>query len=99
VLYPTELRARLLSVTRRLNGGASKASTPQDRDIGSRTTFTITPSGNDAIVTIQTELMSRGGVAGRIDRFVSTRFLRKMYRQELEKLNEVAQEVLAGLTA
>lgn len=64
----------------------------RDRDLGSRTTFTITPSGNEAVVTIHTELTSRAGIAGRIERFVSTRFLRRLYTQELQKLNDVARE-------
>ena len=45
-----------------------------------------------AVVTIHSELTSRAGVAGRIERFVSTRFLRRVYAQELQKLNDVAQE-------
>jgi hypothetical protein len=65
----------------------------RDRDLDSFTTFTVEPIGAHARVTIDSELTSRPGLAGRIERFLSTRVLTRMYRQELENLNAVAQGV------
>lgn len=62
----------------------------RDRDLDSRTTFTVEPAGNGSTVTIRTELSSRNGLSGRLERFLSTRFLQGLYREELAKLNAVA---------
>jgi len=63
----------------------------RDRDLGSRTTFTVDPAASGSTVTIRTELTSRGGLGGRIERFLSTRFLKRLYREELEKLEAAAR--------
>ena len=59
----------------------------RDRDLDSRTTFTVEPTGHESLVTIRTELVSRPGLAGMIERFLSTRFLTRVYREELQKLD------------
>lgn len=62
----------------------------QDRDLDSRTTFTIEPAPSGSTVTIRTELTSRGGLGGRLERWLSMRFLRRVYREELSNLEREA---------
>lgn len=53
----------------------------------SPTTFTVLPGahgGSD--VTFVTEATSRAGIAGMIERFLSKRFLKKLYEEELQLL-------------
>ena len=59
---------------------------------GAVTTFTVDPgtAPADSRVTISTELPVRRGVAGWIERKVSTLLLRPIYRKELENLARVA---------
>jgi hypothetical protein len=53
----------------------------------SQTTFTVVPGANGGTdVRFFTELTSRDGLAGKIERFVSTRFLKKLYAEELALL-------------
>lgn len=63
----------------------------RDRDVGSRTTFTVDPVGDRSMVTISTELTFQPGLRGWIERFLSTRFLRRLYREELRKLDALAR--------
>jgi hypothetical protein len=51
----------------------------------SKTTFTVAkgPSGKGSRVTFVTEMTSGDGLPGAIERFLSKRFLRKAYREEL----------------
>lgn len=62
----------------------------------SLTTFTVVPNvagGTD--VTFLTEATtSRGGLAGALERFLSTRFLKKLYAEELQLLPERASQQL-----
>ena len=55
---------------------------------GSTTTFTVLPGATGgADVTFLTEARAaRGGLAGAIERFLSTRFLKKLYAEELQLL-------------
>lgn len=62
----------------------------RDRDLGSRTTFTIEPAASGSTVTIHSELTSGGGLGGRLERWLSTRFLKRLYREELANLERVA---------
>lgn len=63
----------------------------RDRDVDIRTTFTVDPAGpSEADVTIDTDMTSRSGLAGRIERWFTTRFLLGLYRQELRNLERVA---------
>jgi Polyketide cyclase / dehydrase and lipid transport len=63
----------------------------RDRDGDSQTTFTVDPDGGGSRVTIHSELLSRSGVAGIIERFLSRRFLLRLYREELANLEREAQ--------
>jgi hypothetical protein len=56
------------------------------------TTFIVEPGGSPAesVVTIRTEMPVRRGIAGAIERFLTTRLLRPVYVQELRLLEEVA---------
>jgi uncharacterized protein YndB with AHSA1/START domain len=63
----------------------------RDRDTDSQTTFTIDPLANGSRVTIRTELTSRSGLAGAIERFLARRFLLRLYQEELGNLEREAQ--------
>jgi hypothetical protein len=45
----------------------------------------------EAIVTFDTVLESRSGVLGAVERWVSTAFLRRAYREELGNLDRIAR--------
>ena len=62
-------------------------------ETGTVTTFTVDPvaQGEQAQVTIATELKSSGGLRGAIERFFTGLFLRRVYTQELKLLGEVVQ--------
>lgn len=59
---------------------------------GAVTTFTVSPSSApaDSNVTISTELPVRTGFPGKIERVLSTLFLRPIYVKELQNLARVA---------
>jgi hypothetical protein len=63
----------------------------RDRDVDSQTTFTVDPVANGSQVTIRSALLSRSGLAGVIERFLSRRFLLRLYREELANLEREAQ--------
>lgn len=65
----------------------------RDRDVDSQTTFTVDPVANGSQVTIRSELLSRSGLAGVIERFLSRRFLLRLYREELANLEREARRV------
>ncbi len=60
---------------------------------GHVTTFRLQPraEGRHALVTIATELKTKSGVTGRIERFFLVRFLRKVYAEELRLLAAVVE--------
>lgn len=59
----------------------------RDRDQDLETTFTVEPTGaNEAQVTIATDMTSRPGLAGLIERWFTRRFLLGLYRRELGNL-------------
>lgn len=64
----------------------------RDRDLDSRTTFTVEPAESGARVTIRSELTSGAGLTGRLERWLSTRFLEKLYREELASLSSMAEQ-------
>ena len=64
----------------------------RDLDSDSRTTFTIEPLPDGTKVTIHTEMVSRAGIGGKIERFFSTRFLTRLYREEIQKLEALARQ-------
>ncbi len=55
------------------------------------TTFTVTPEGAGSRVQIQTAWQG-SGIAGIIERLFAPRFLRKLYDDELERLDRYARE-------
>ena len=61
-----------------------------ERDVEGRfvTTFKVIPAreGRDSDVTIMTELTTRGGVLGIVERLASKVILERIYREELERL-------------
>ena len=61
----------------------------------SKTTFTVAkgPSGRGSRVTFVTEMTSRDGLVGIMERFLSTRFLQKAYREELGLLASRSQNL------
>jgi hypothetical protein len=68
--------------------------TETDREHDTTTTFRVDPDGEGSIVTIGTEFPVRPGLAGAIERWMSTQMLRKVYRLELEQLARYAAERL-----
>lgn len=58
----------------------------------SATTFTVVPSAHGGTdVTFLTEAKSREGIAGVVERFLSKRFLKKLYTEELQLLAQRAK--------
>ena len=62
------------------------------------TTFTVEPAdyGRASDVTIETRLEAKPGILGSIERAVSSRFLRSLYREELALLEKTAREKEEG---
>lgn len=62
-------------------------------ETGDVTTFTVNPVAREgeSDVAIVTDLRVRGGVAGRIQAFLSDRILRPLYREELERIADIAE--------
>jgi hypothetical protein len=53
------------------------------------TKFIVEPtSASTSRVTISTDMPSRGGIAGWLERMVTPRYLRKVYAEELARINE-----------
>jgi hypothetical protein len=61
-----------------------------ERDVDGRsvTTFKVIPAreGRESDVTIMTELITRGGILGIVERMASKAFLQRVYREELARL-------------
>jgi hypothetical protein len=63
-----------------------------DPDAGIVTTFIVEPVGEGrSKATISTVLTGPAGLAGAIERFVSSRVLPPIYREELKRLAEIAE--------
>ena len=64
-----------------------------DVDTGAVTTFTVEPGagGRSARVTITTDVPTRGGPLGVLERFLVTRLLRPTYVRELRQLADFAE--------
>jgi hypothetical protein len=59
---------------------------------GPVTTFVVEPEGQRARVTFKTELTAAAaGLAGAVERFLATRFLKRVYELELAQLNDFAR--------
>ena len=65
-----------------------------DLDTGTLTTFTVVPveDGRKSRVIITTDIGTRGGLPGRLERFLVTRLLRPVYQREIEQLGAVASQ-------
>lgn len=65
-----------------------------ESDTGSTlvTTFTVTPKGATASVRIETSWQGAGGVGGFFERLFAPRVLRKLYQDELARLDAYARE-------
>ena len=63
-----------------------------DLDTGTVTTFAVVPveDGRKSRVNISTDIVTRGGLLGRVERLLVTRLLQPVYRRELEQLGAVA---------
>ena len=66
----------------------------ETNDNGYVTTFTVEPraEGQQAYVTIATEMAGRAGILGALERWLASRLLRPVYVRELEQLAAVAAE-------
>jgi polyketide cyclase/dehydrase/lipid transport protein len=65
------------------------------------TTFTVAAASGDesSMVTIATDLPTRTGMLGAIERFLTTRTLRPLYRDELRRLAVFAESQAAPVSA
>ena len=59
-------------------------------DGGPVTTFVVEPEGRQSRVTFTTELTSAAGPAGAVERFLATRYLKRVYALELQQLDDYA---------
>ena len=66
----------------------------ETNDNGYVTTFTVEPraDGQQAYVTIATEMAGRAGILGALERWLASRLLRPVYVRELEQLAAVVAE-------
>jgi hypothetical protein len=60
------------------------------------TTFTVTPQGGQALVTITSRFDGETGVAGLVERIIAPRRLHRVYAEELARLDAYAREQRAG---
>ncbi|HEX6385673.1 MAG TPA: SRPBCC family protein [Anaerolineae bacterium] len=60
---------------------------------GAVTTFTVTPAGAQSDVTIATTVPRQPGLRGFIEGLMTSPILRRIYRQELQNLNQYAQRI------
>jgi hypothetical protein len=65
-----------------------------DLDMGAVTTFTVVPveDGRKSRVVIMTDIETRGGLLGRVERWLVTRLLQPVYRREIDRLEAVASQ-------
>lgn len=84
---------RVLGTTRAFRAaitepGLGRVLVETDLASGNATAFTVFPveNGQHAQVTITTELKTRGGVLGWLERLLAAAFLRRVYAQELKLL-------------
>lgn len=68
--------------------------TETDLDTGTTTTFAVVPTEDrrTSRVIITTDIETRGGLFGCVERFLVTRLLRPVYQREIERLGAVASE-------
>ncbi len=66
--------------------------TESDLSSSAVTTFTVSPEGDQSRVQIVTTWKGAGGVGGFFERIFAPRALRRLYADELERLDRYAQE-------
>jgi len=69
--------------------------TETDQNSSLVTTFTVTPAGDTCLVRIQTQWNGAGGIGGFFERTFAPRVMRRMYADELAKLDGYAREQAA----
>lgn len=67
-----------------------------DLESGTSTVFTVDPAPGGSQVTLATEITQKPGVRGKIERFMSERFLRGLYREELRRVGEYVRRGSGG---
>jgi hypothetical protein len=65
--------------------------TETDENSSLQTTFTVTPAGDTCTVKIETTWQGAGGVGGFFERTFAPKVMRKMYADELARLDEYAR--------
>jgi hypothetical protein len=70
--------------------------TETDQSSSLVTTFTVTPAGDTCTVRIQTQWNGAGGIGGFFERTFAPRVMRKMYADELSKLDSYARQQAAA---
>lgn len=70
--------------------------TETDQNSSLVTTFTVTPAGETCTVRIETTWQGAGGVGGFFERTFAPKVIRKMYADELARLDEYARSQLAA---
>jgi hypothetical protein len=69
--------------------------TETDQNSSLVTTFTVTPAGDTCLVHIQTQWKGAGGIGGFFERTFAPRVMRRMYADELAKLDSYARQQAA----
>ena len=67
--------------------------TESDMESNMVTTFTVEPRGSSSHVTISTRWQDAGGVGGFLERTFAPRMMRRLYADELERLNGYARSL------
>ena len=70
--------------------------TESDQNSSLVTTFTVTPAGDTCTVKIETTWQGAGGVGGFFERTFAPKVMRKMYADELRRLDEYARSQAAA---
>jgi uncharacterized protein YndB with AHSA1/START domain len=60
------------------------------------TTFTVTPDGTGCRARIETAWRPASGLGGLVERLVAPRLLRRLYADELERLDQYARSLVGG---
>ena len=70
--------------------------TETDQSSSLVTTFTVTPTGDTCNVKIETTWQGAGGIGGFFERTFAPKVMRRMYADELRRLDEYARAQTAG---
>ena len=73
--------------------------TETDQNSSLVTTFTVSPAGDGCRVRIETQWNGAGGIGGFFERTFAPKVMRKMYADELARLDAYAREQAAAGTA